>query len=195
MGGASLARAAEPGTIRLGGTLVSSEDGADAPLAGVELVITEALESDGGLAAFPVTTAEDGTFATDVFAWGTADDPAILTIRAAQTELDQVDATCSRRWAVGIEPGAITLVGSAPEGLVVRETLTLLGEVCGTTGAPPPDGPGGGPTVTPPPTDTLAAPLASRPDRLGPALSIGFVIGLLAAAALLGLRAGARRRD
>jgi hypothetical protein len=195
MGGVSPARAAEPGTVRLAGTLVSTEDGADAPLADVELVITEELEPDGGLAAFPVTTAEDGTFAADVFAWGTAEDPAIVTIGAVRAELDEVDPSCSRRWAVGIEPGMIQLPGSAPDGLVVRQTLTLLGEVCGTTAPPPANGPGSRATVTPPPTDTPAAPLATRPDRLGPALTIGFVIGLLAVAALLRLRAGARRRD
>jgi hypothetical protein len=88
----------------------------------------------------------------------------------------------------------VTLSGAAPDPLTVTATTTLVGEVCGTTGVPSTSR-GGGAGLTPPPTDTLAASIDAAPDRLGPALSIGFIVGLLAAAAALLPRPGARRRD
>ena len=52
--------------------------------------------------------------------------------------------------------------------------------------------PGSG--LTPPPTDALAIRGATA-DRLGPALTIGFLIGLIASAVLITPRPGSRRRD
>lgn len=60
------------------------------------------------------------------------------------------------------------------------------GGVLGATGTP-------GSGLTPPPTDALAI-RASAPDRLGPALTIGFLIGLISAALLVTPRPGSRRR-
>jgi hypothetical protein len=61
------------------------------------------------------------------------------------------------------------------------------GGVLGATGTP------GAGNVTPPPTDALAR-AGSTPDRNGPALTIGFMIGLIAAALILTPRPGSRRR-
>jgi hypothetical protein len=198
MAGMGSALAADPAVVGLTGTLV---DHGGAPLGGVHLVLTEELPPDGGIAAFQVTTAADGAFATDVYAWGTADAPATVTIKTPANEvLEILGETCSQTWGVAIDPDqVVSLAGVAPDPLTLRATTTLLGEVCGTTATPPPTSHAGGtgnrPTLTPPPTDTLRGDLAGAPDRLGPALTIGFAIGLLAAAALLLRRPGARRRD
>ncbi|MEO5941313.1 MAG: hypothetical protein ABIZ72_09915, partial [Candidatus Limnocylindrales bacterium] len=83
------------------------------------------------------------------------------------------------------------------EPVALRATTTLMGEACGVTGGPSVGNAGGaGPGLTPPPTDRLAvAIVAAEQDRLGPALTIGFTVGLLGAALLLMARSGARRRD
>ena len=60
------------------------------------------------------------------------------------------------------------------------------GGVLGATGTP-------GSGLTPPPTDTVGI-RAAAPDRLGPALTLGFVLGLIVSALLLAPRPGSRRR-
>jgi hypothetical protein len=206
MAGMSSALAADPPMVGLSGTLV---DHGGAALGGVHLVITEELPPDGGIAAFQTTTASDGSFAADVYAWGSADAPASVTIKTpADEEIEVLGDTCSQTWGVAIDPDqAVSLIGAAPDPLTLKATTTLLGEVCGTTGTPPPNntgngaggsssGSGGGrPALTPPPTDTLHGAPPAAPDRLGPALTIGFAIGLLIAAAMLLPRPGARRRS
>jgi hypothetical protein len=196
MAGMTSALAAGPATVGLEGTVV---DSAGAPLGGVHLVISEELPPDGGLAAFQVTTAADGSFAADVYAWGTADAPATVTIATPADEaVDVIGETCSQTWGVVVAANQqLALADAAPDPLTLTATTTLLGEVCGTTATTPPDsrGANGRPDLTPPPTDTFVAPIANAPDRIAPALTIGFVIGLVAAAAVLLPRPGARRRD
>jgi hypothetical protein len=189
--------AADPPMVGLAGTVVNHDGGA--PLAGLPLVITEIGGADGGAVAAQTTTGADGRFAVDIEALGTAETPATLTIRTPpDTVIEVVGDTCSQTWQVAIDPDQdLTLGDTAPDPLTLTATTTLLGEVCGTTGVPSTTNTGGGgsSTVTPPPTNTLAAPIAAGPDRLGPALTVGFVVGLLAAAALLLPRPGSRRRD
>lgn len=197
MAGLTSALAAGPATVGLEGTVV---DSAGAPLGGVHLVITEELPPDGGLAGFQVTTAANGSFGADVYAWGTADAPAKLRIATPADEaLDVIGATCSQTWGVVVEADRqLALADAAPDPLTLTATTTLLGEVCGTTATPRPaslGSNGGGAGLTPPPTDSFVAPTGTGPDRLGPALTIGFAIGLVAAAAALLPRPGARRRD
>ena len=191
------ALAADPSVVPLHGTVV---DGAGAPLAGVGLVISEELPPDGGLAGFQATTAADGTFSIDVYAWGSAAAPATLAIATvANTEI-QVDTDgCSQTWGVEVKlTESVTFAEAVPDRLTVIAATNLLGEVCGTTATTPPGSRTDDhqPGLTPPPTDTYAARgAAGRADRLGPALLVGFAVGLLAAAALLLPRPGARRRD
>jgi len=194
MTGMTSVLAADPATFSLAGHVVNHAGGA--PLAGAPLVITEMVLPDGGAVAVQTTTGADGSFAVDIEALGTAEAPATLTIKAAPDALlEVVGATCSQTFGVAIDPGQdVTLSGAAPDPLTVTATTTLVGEVCGTTGVPSTSR-GGGAGLTPPPTDTLTASIAAAPDRLGPALSIGFIVGLLAAAAALMPRPGARRRD
>ena len=197
MAGMTSVLAADPGTVGLAGRVV---DSGGAPLAGVQLVIAEELPPDGGLAGYQAATAADGSFAVDVNAWGTADAPADLRISTSPDEsFVVVDGSCSQTWGVALaDTRHLALADAAPDPLTLTATTTLLGEVCGTTATPPPNntGAGRGPALTPPPTDAFAAPGAAGPDRLGPALTIGFVVGLLVTATLLVLRRpGARRRD
>ncbi len=197
MAGMTSALAADPATVGLSGTIV---DGNGAPLAGVHLVISEELPPDGGIAAFQVATAGDGTFAAAVYPWGTAAAPAGLTISTPADEaVEVVGKTCSQTWGVAVRSTQqLALADGTPDPLVLTATTTLLGEVCGTTATPPPNGAsrGGRPAITPPPTDVLPAPPAAEgADRQGPALWIGFAVGLLLAGAGLLPRWGARRRD
>jgi hypothetical protein len=198
MAGMTSALAGGPATVGLEGTVV---DSAGAPLGGVHLIISEELPPDGGLVAFKVTTAADGSFGANVYAWGTADAPATLTIATPADEaIDVIGETCSQTWGVVVAANhQLALADATPDPLTLTATTTLLGEVCGTTATPPPPDSrganGGRPDLTPPPTDAFGATIANAPDRLGPALTIGFVIGLVAAAAVLLRRPGARRRD
>ena len=197
MAGLTSALAGGPATVGLEGTVV---DSAGTPLGGIHLVISEELPPDGGLAGFQVTTAADGSFGADVYAWGTADAPATLTIATPADEaVDVIGETCSQSWGVVVRADRqLALADATPDPLTLTATTTLLGEVCGTTATPPPDShgtSGGRPDLTPPPTDAFVATIPNAPDRLGPALTIGFVIGLVAAAAVLLRRPGARRRD
>jgi hypothetical protein len=194
MTGMGSALAAEPTTVAVSGTLV---DGSGHPLGGVHLTIVEELPPDGGIAAFPVTTGTDGSFGADLYAWGTAAAPASVSIEtAAGEELTVEGDSCSRTWGVTVsDHHDWALSEAAPEPLTVTAATTLLGEVCGTTGTPGGGSSnGGGANLTPPPTDaTLRA--AGAGDRLGPALTIGFVLGLIIAAGLLVPKPGSRRRD
>jgi hypothetical protein len=195
MAGMTSVLAADPGLVGLAGTVVN-HDG-DAPLAGVPLVITEMVLPDGGSVAAQTTTGADGAFAVELQALGTADTPAIVTFKTPpNTMIEVIGESCSQTWDVAIDSGQdLTLNGAAPERLTLKATTTLIGEVCGTTGVPSTGKSGGSSHLTPPPTDTSAERAAAAPDRLGPALTIGFVVGLLAAAALLLPRPRARRRD
>jgi len=180
--------------VALSGTVV---DGGGAPLAGVHLVISEEHPADGALAAVQAVTGADGSFGADVQAWGTAEAPAKLTIKANE-ELAVVGETCSKTWGVTLDDVRdVALADGEPDPLTLTASTTLLGEVCGTTATPPPNGQSGGgrPGLTPPPTDTFPLAQSASAGREGPALSIGFVIGLLLAAVLLLPVPGARRRD
>ena len=197
-----------PATIALTGTVV---DESGAALAGVHLVIAEEQTPDGALAGFQAVTGADGSFAADVYAWGTTEAPARLTISAPQDEeITIVGKACSRTVGVAVadsrdvalEAGTETL---EPFSLVAR--TTVVGEICGTVASAPPPKPvsnsgsnnsgrgsTGGATLTPPPTDALRTALAPAADRTGPALALGFGVGLAAAIALLRPRHGAPRR-
>jgi hypothetical protein len=192
--GMTSALAADPGKVTLGGSLV---DGHGAPLGGIQLLVTEELQPDGGAAAVPATTAADGSFSADLFAWGTAAAPASVSISTLPDQaIEVVGESCSQTWAVEvIDVRSLALAEAAPEPIALTASTTLLGEICGTTGTPPPtSGGSGGAAVTPPPTDVLDPGTAATSGRIGPALTIGFAVGLLLAAALLLPRPGARRR-
>jgi hypothetical protein len=193
MAGMTSVLAADPPTVGLAGTVV---DAGGAPLAGIALTITEIVAPDGGAAAVAATTTADGTFSAELLAWGTADAPATLTIKAApDTVIEVIGDPCSQTWGVELsDTRDVAYADAPPEALTLTATTTLLGEVCGTTGAPQ-TGTGGSTGLTPPPTDTVAAPTDAAPDRLGPALTIGFVVGLLVAATALLPRRRIRRRN
>lgn len=202
MAGMTSALAAGPATVTIAGTVVDVDG---APLAGVHLVITEVLPPDGGSAALQAITAADGSFTADVFAWGTAEAPADLRITTPADEaIEVVGQSCSQTWGIAVDvERQVALAEAAPDPLTLTATTTLLGEVCGTTGTPAPDPPGTGnsgaggdqPALTPPPTDTVDAPAAAAGDRVGPALTIGFVVGLVVVTLLRAPRIRARRRD
>ena len=195
MTGMASALAADPATIAISGTLV---DGSGHALAGIQLKIVEELPPDGGIAAFPVTTMADGTFGADLFAWGTTDAPARVAVETeAGQQLEIKTQTCTQTWGVLAQDiRNMTLAEAAPDPLTVTATTTLLGEVCGTNGTPGggSNGGGGGAHATPPPTDATLAGAAAGRDRLGPALSLGFILGLTLAAGFLVPRPGSRRR-
>ena len=195
MTGMSPALAADPATVELSGVLLGA---GDRPLAGIHLTITEEYSPDGGLASNQVVTGAGGHFSTSVFPWGTADAAATLTIVAAdQMKID--GNGCRQSWDVSLRSVTdVAFADAAPTPLTLVAPPTLLGEVCGTTATPPPTSrgnSGGHPAITPPPTDLAAAALEpGATDRHGPALSLGFVLGLILAGVLLLPRPGARRR-
>jgi hypothetical protein len=195
MAGMTSALAADPALVGIAGTVVNHDGGA--PLAGVPLVITEMVLPDGAAVAAQTTTAADGSFAVEVQALGTVDAPATVSIKTpADTLIEVIGDSCSQTWRVAIDADQdLTLSGAAPDPVTLTATTTLMGEVCGTTGVPPTSHGGGSANITPPPTDTFATPTATAPDQLGPALTIGFVVGLLAVAAMLLPRPRARHRD
>jgi len=194
MTGMASALAVDPVTVPLAGFLV---DGSGTPLGGVHLTIVEELPPDGGIAAFPVTTAGDGSFRADLYAWGTTQAPATVTIQTGpDEELEVIGDTCSRTWSVAVSDlRQLALAEAAPEPITVTATTTLLGEVCGTTGTPGGNTGGGSSHLTPPPTDVRLARNGAGSERLGPALTIGFVLGLVLTTAFLLPRPGSRRRD
>ena len=186
--------AADPPTVALSGTVV---DGGGAPIAGLHLMISEELPPDGGAVAVQATTGAGGAFTVDLQAWGTANAPASVTIKTSPgTEVQVAVEECTQTWGVELLHTAnVAWADAAPDPLTLTAATTLLGEVCGTTGTPSGNQAGGGPALTPPPTDTLARSIAGAPDRIGPALTIGFLLGLVVAAGLLLPRPGARSRD
>ena len=188
--------AADPG-VTVSGSLVDEHGTA---LAGIHLVIEEQLPPDGGLAGFQVVTDASGDFAADLEPWGTAGAPATLTVKTPADGLEVVevvDGACTRSLSVVVDATQDVALADGPiDPLAIKATTELIGEVCGTTATPPPAGAGTGrPTVTPPPTDAFARREASSPDRLGPALSLGFAIGLVATILLLTPRPRGRRRS
>lgn len=201
MTGMASALAVEPPSqVAITGSLV---DGDGAPLGGVPLVISEE-HAEGGIAAVQVTTGADGGFTADLFPWGTADVPAHLSIRTpADTQIEVFGERCTQTLGVAVaDERSVAWSEAAPEALTVVAETVLLGEVCGTVATPPPpppgtntgSGSGGQGDLTPPPTDVLRDAVAGPPDRQGPALAIGFVVGLMLAAMFLTPRPGARTR-
>jgi hypothetical protein len=197
MTGMASALAADPTMVGVTGTLV---DGAGQPLGGVHLTIVEELPPDGGSAAFQLTSGADGTFEAELYAWGTADAPASVTIRTAPDEQLTVPVrNCSSTWAVTLDDHHDwALADASPGPLTLTAATTLLGEVCGTTGTPgggSSNGNGGGARPTPPETDGAPRAIGAGDVRNGPALTIGFILGLVIAAALLVPMRGSRRRS
>jgi hypothetical protein len=207
MTGLTSALAADPAMVTIGGSLV---DGDGAGLGGIHLVIVEELPPDGGPEAYSVTTGDDGSFSLEVHPWGTTEAPASLSIGTPPDEsIELIGDACSRTWAVQVvDHRSVALAEAAPDPIALTATMTLIGEVCGTTATPPtPTSPvAGGPTnggtgsgsgsgagLTPPPTDTFGASVA-EPERTAPALTIGFLVGLLVAVVVMLPRHGARRR-
>jgi hypothetical protein len=202
MTGMASALAVDSSTVAVRGTLA---DGTGHALGGVHLTIVEELPPDGGLAAFSVTTAGDGSFRADLYAWGSADAPASVTVKTDPAEeLTVEDGSCSRTWSVEVsDVRQLALADSAPEPLAVMARTALLGEVCGTTGTPGGgtssgnggnSGGAGGPMLTPPPTDVRLSPATPTPERLAPSRTLGFVLGLVLATALLLPRPASRGR-
>jgi hypothetical protein len=197
--------AADPPTVPLTGSLVNADG---RPLPHVHLLVSEQVLPDGALAGFQASTGNDGVFRVDLFAWGTTDAPAQVTIKTpAHEQVTLRGDPCDQTYGIAVsdtrelalaEPNGDT--SGAPKPIDVVATTTLLGEVCGTTGSPGPTDPGNGaahspaPRVTPPATDAARAALAQSEERLGAALILGFVAGLIAAAAVFARRPrGARR--
>ena len=181
-------------------------------LSGIDLVITEEESPSGGSAAFQATTDASASVTVDLYPWGTSDAPAKLKIETTPGQhVQQIAGNCTKTWNLDVADGrSLALAGAseAPARLTLEPTMALAGEVCGTQGTPGSNGGGGSSTgggssssggsggkVTPPPTDThAAAPLTAARERHGPALVLGFVLGLLATVLLLARRLGAPRR-
>ena len=186
--------------VQIGGQLL---DATGAPLAGIDLIVSEELPPDGGLAGFHATTGADGRFEVSVDPWGTREAPATFTFRtAAGTSISIIKTSCTQTWGVAVsDTRQLALAdGAAPDPIALVGSTTLVGEVCGTTGTPRPtpvgnsqDHPRPGPTL--PPTDAGAT-LDEQRERPASALLVGFAVGLAAAVILLVFpRTGARRRD
>jgi hypothetical protein len=189
-----------PAKVDIAGTLA---DGHGAALAGIDLIVSEELPPDGGLAGFQATSGPDGSFAVAVEPWGTADAPATLTIKAApDSTITAVGESCSQTWSVTLaETRQVALSEAAvpPEPIALVARTELVGEVCGATGTPrPTPAPNSGSHTqanpTPPPTDANPT-LGDREERPATALLVGFVVGLAAALLMLLPRPGARRRE
>jgi hypothetical protein len=194
MTGMTSTLAADP-TVPVTGTLV---DGAGAALAGVDLLLTEELAPDGGIAAFQAKTGADGTFTAALYPWGTAQAPATLTIvTAPDQQITVIGEECSQTWSVVASARHDLAIGEAeagaPEALTLTATTELIGEVCAVSATPPPGNAAGGADLTPPPTDLALGQTAATSDRLGMALLFGFAVGLALVLAFFTPRPGARR--
>jgi hypothetical protein len=166
-------------------------DGTGLPFPRLALVIQEEQSTDGGLAAFQVTTRDDGSFAADLYPWGTIEAPARISIRTTADAV-RLAGACTQEWGVATTLD-LPLAQAAAEPVTI--TATLLGEVCGTTATPGgTTAKGGGATLTPPPTDLPERRVTPAVDRIVPLLTVGFVAGLLVAILLVVPRPGARRR-
>lgn len=103
--------------------------------------------------------------------------------------------TGSETWdaeRTGVSGAAVVEVAFTLDEQLVSSSIecgpnpTPDGGVLGATGTP-------GSGLTPPPTDALGT-RADAPDRLGPALTLGFLVGLIASALVFTPRPGSRRR-
>jgi hypothetical protein len=191
-----------PARIALAGHLADSHGAA---LRGVDLVVSEELPPDGGLAGFQARTGADGSFSVSVEAWGTTTAPATLTIKAAPGALGTVVGTdCSQTYTVTLaDTRQVALAGATepPAAIELVAATRLVGEVCGTTATPRPPQPtpvsnAADPTtkLTPPPTDASPA-LGDRGEQPATALLVGFAVGLASALLLLVPTPGRRRRQ
>jgi hypothetical protein len=174
-------------------------------LAGVDLVVSEELPPDGGLAGFQTTTGAGGSFSVAIEPWGTADAPASLTIKAASgATATVVGEACSQTYGVTLtDTRQVALDGATepPATIELVAATRLIGEVCGTTGTPQPPRPtpasntgsAATPHLTPPPTDASPT-LGDRGEQPATALLVGFVVGLAAALVFFLPRPGTRRR-
>ena len=202
--GVSTALAVDPpARVAVSGHVV---DGHGVSLAGVDLVVSEELPPDGGLAGFQATTAADGLFSVSLEPWGTADAPATLTVKTAPGALATViGESCSQSFDVTLSDTreiALEDATEPPTAIELVATTALIGEVCGTTATPQPPRPtpasnagaAATPHLTPPPTDAGPA-LGDRGEQPATALLVGFVVGLAAALLLLLPRPGMRGPD
>jgi hypothetical protein len=194
MTGIAGALAVDPvGSVAFAGMLVDEHD---VPLGGVHLIVSEEAAPDGALAGFQATTADDGSFTVQLYPWGTPDAPASVAIRTPPDQtVTREQNGCSQTVSVSVSDiRELALAGPAdpPKPIDLVATTAIRGEACGTTATPPPDSGTGGaagptprPRVTPPATD--ARPVAGEParGRLRSSLALGFVAGLVAAAALV----------
>jgi hypothetical protein len=191
-----------PATVAVVGLVVDQNA---VPLPHLHLVLSEELPPDGGLAGFRATTGADGSFSVPLYAWGTIDAPADVTIKAPadETVTVAINSQCSRTYTVTLADDRELALGDGfpPKPLDVTAATTVVGEICGTTATPPPDsGSGNGaghsrpPRLTPPPTDGGSPVVRRGDDRLGIALVLGFAAGLAGAGMLFATRPGARRR-
>ncbi|MBA2719694.1 MAG: hypothetical protein H0U52_10705 [Chloroflexi bacterium] len=179
------------------------------PVAGAGVTISvshPALEGEEGAATETLTgtTDADGVATIDGVPHRPHDLPGVeLDIRAHKvatwtdaasgcTGSDTWDA--ARVGVVGAAAVDIAFTGdeqSAASSIECGPNSMPSGGVAGATGTP---GTGGNAGLTPPPTDAVALRVVAQPDRLGPALTLGFLIGLIAAALVLSPRPGSRRR-
>ena len=206
--GISAVVAADSATVPLTVTLATP---LGMPLSGIDLAITEEESPTGGSAAFQLASDAAGSVTVQLYAWGTADAPATLRIETTPGQhVQEIAGNCTKTWNVDVaDRRAVALAGGTqPQApLTLVPLMALAGEVCGTQGTPGSNGGGGsssgsgssssgssGAKVTPPPTDTEAATLTASSERHGPALFLGFVLGLMATVLLLASRLGPRRR-
>jgi hypothetical protein len=176
------------------------------PVAGAEVTITvthPALEGEAGSATTTLTgtTDADGVATIDGLPYrphGLAGVELDIRAHKAETWTDAASG-CSGgdSWDAarsGVTSAAIVEVAFSTDEQTASSSIecgpnpTPDGGVAGATGTP-----GSGAGLTPPPTDASSLGGAA-PDRLGPFLTIGFMIGLIASALLLTPRSGSRRR-
>ena len=201
--GISAVLATDPvASVALAGTLVDQHG---APIAGVDLVVSEEAPPDGGLAGFAATTGDDGSFTVQLYPWGTTDSPASVSIRTAgAVTITRETDGCSQTLSVtasDLRELALAEPASAPEPIVVVATTAVVGEACGTTATPPPNTSTGGaaghtarPRVTPPATESLGTPIAPGGERPSAAVILGLVGTLVVTMTLVTPRPRSVRR-
>lgn len=127
---------------------------------------------------------------------GSAEVELAITAHKAVTWTDAATAcTGSETWdaaRTGVAGAAVVEVAFTLDEQLLSSSIecgpnpTPDGGVLGATGTP-------GSGLTPPPTDSVGI-RAAAPDRLGPALTLGFLIGLIVSALMLTPRPGSRGR-